>query len=175
MADQGKIKIEAWPAAGGGLLLATTIKSFAQTCSAVSRASPNFFLIFECEKAAKLIIPYVKLERDAWQGVQQLLERRLRLQHGSLEIHDIGSRPGTEEAHSNLVLGVAPGDWLDARLQEMSRIFHHLIVSAAANRWDVPPESCTVHSGHIFQHSLRLKEPFDHFYHMAACEIDRSR
>lgn len=136
----GIFSIEAWPAAGGGLL--TGIAEPALAGTAPLRAPvKTVFLRLDAGGAVVCLIPYVGLEPEARSCAAALIAHELSVSETSLTIAGGGSDRGV------VVADLHPT--VERSLQALAAATRSLLVAAAAENWGLSARDCEAVDGEV--------------------------
>jgi len=146
----GAASIEAWPAAGGGLLVGAAEPAFAGTAP-LRRAIKTIFLRIDSSEAAVLTLPYVVLEDEARGCMRALVAEELSLPEHRIEVRGADNTASTPTAgHGARHRIVDIGPHAEHSLQACAAGARILLLSAAAETWGLPLALCRVAEGRVF-------------------------
>jgi hypothetical protein len=129
----GPASTEAWPAAGGGLLVGMSAPGLAGLAP-LRMPLKTIFLRIGSDGDNRLIFPYVRLEPEAGECARVLSEIELGVPEGFLAIFN----PAKEAATG--IADLAPS--VEDSLRCCAAIARTLLASAAANTWRIAMERC---------------------------------
>lgn len=131
--------IQAWPAAGGGLLVGVAEPAFAGSVLLRHKGETLFLRIGDQERATAML-PYARLEDEVCGCIRALIAAELHLSDSCVEIHAQSIGPG----------GVADlGSSAELSLQVSAAVARMLLVTAAAEDWGVSPSQYIAVDGTI--------------------------
>jgi hypothetical protein len=136
----GVASIEAWPAAGGGLLVGIAEPAFAGAAP-IRSAVKTVFLRLDGSGEIRLIIPYVALEAEARACARAVVSGELRIPEGAVTVSDDGI-----DARLRIV-DLHPAS--ERSLQACAAAARALLLEAAAEAWRVPSDRCDTANGVI--------------------------
>lgn len=142
-------------AIGGGLLLSLNLPFGRSEARAVDadHFAPNAFIRMDKDGRIVLTMPYVEMGQGTYTAIPMLIAEELEVDLNRVELEHA---PPNEKLYVNPMLGVqATGNSNAVRgawqpLREAGAIARTMLVSAAANRWQVDPASCHAQSGEVF-------------------------
>lgn len=135
----GIASIEAWPAAGGGLLVGMAEPAFAGT-RPLRRTVKTVFLRIGAGSAITLILPYVSVESEARRCIRTLVAAELAMPEESIGVD-------FPEGARDRIVDV--GTQAERSLQACAAVTRTLLITAAAELWDVPNHRCRMSTGMI--------------------------
>lgn len=145
---------------GGGLLLSTFIPFACDTSeAALVNWEPNFFFRIGSDNS----ITFISSQSEMGQGTSTSLAMIAADELGvSMEDIKIEFAPGSEERYSHLQdTGGSNGvRMLWQPLREAAATTREILKAAAAQKWDVPTESCYVKAGKVLLHNSNKSAPF---------------
>jgi isoquinoline 1-oxidoreductase subunit beta len=142
--------VQAGAAAGGGLLLGVNLPvgpTHAQTAF-----TPNAFVRIGNDGRIVLIMPYVEMGQGTYTAIPMLIAEELEV---DLEQVHVEHAPPDEKLYANPLLGVQAtgnsnairGAWQP--LRQAGAVARTMLLTAAAKRWNVDPESCRAQGGEV--------------------------
>jgi hypothetical protein len=134
----GIASIEAWPAAGGGLLVGMAEPEFAGAAP-LRRAVKTIFIRIDAG-ATTLLLPYVSLETEAGRCSRALVAAELLLPEECVAL-------GSLEDGRHRIVDV--GTEAQRSLQACAAVARTLLAAAAAELWAVPADRCEITGGLI--------------------------
>ena len=134
----GIASIEAWPAAGGGLLVGMAEPEFAG--AAPLRRTVKTIFIRIGAGATTLLLPYVSLETEAGRCVRTLVAAELLVPEECVAL-------GSLEDERHCIVDV--GAEAERGLQACAAVVRTLLVAAAAELWAVQAHRCGIAAGLI--------------------------
>ncbi|HVM83838.1 MAG TPA: hypothetical protein VMW18_08115 [Candidatus Binatia bacterium] len=145
----GAASIEAWPAAGGGLLVGAAEPAFVGDAP-LRRAIKTIFLRIDSNEIAALTLPYVALEDEARGCMRALVAAELSLSEHRIEVRgaDNTSAPTARHGAHHRIVDIAPH--AEHSLQACAAGARMLLLSAAADAWGLPVALCRVAEGYVF-------------------------
>jgi CO/xanthine dehydrogenase Mo-binding subunit len=141
--------IEAWPAAGGGLLVGAAEASCAGAAPRRPRVK-TIFIRIDAGGAIAVLLPYVALEDAASACVRALVAEELFLSENRVEVctrRREGAVEGRLGSCPNVSADLAPA--LERSLRACAAVAHRLLIAAAAERWAVPRKFCRLADGMV--------------------------
>jgi hypothetical protein len=129
--------IEAWPAAGGGLLVGMAEPEFAGTAP-LRRTVKTIFIRLSSGKPTTLLLPYVSLEAEAQRCIRALAAAELAVPEECIAV-------GSRDDDRNRVIDLGPQ--AERSLQACAAVTRSLLTAAAAELWGVPVHRCHVAAG----------------------------
>src|SRR5882672_6207254 len=144
--------LQAGTAAGGGLMLSLSLpfaNGDAQAADANSFA-PNAFIRIDGDGQIVLTMPYVEMGQGTYTSIPMLIAEELEVDLKQVRLEHA---PPNEKLYANPLLGVQAtgnsnairGAWQP--LRQVGATARTMLVSAAAERWNVDPASCRAQSG----------------------------
>jgi isoquinoline 1-oxidoreductase beta subunit len=134
----GIVSIEAWPAAGGGLLVGMAEAEFAGAAP-LRRKVKTIFITIDAG-ATTLLLPYVSLENEAQRCIRTLVAVELQVPEESVALRSL------EDARHRIVDVCTEAE---RGLQACAAVARTLLVAAAAELWAVPAHRCGFAAGLI--------------------------
>jgi isoquinoline 1-oxidoreductase subunit beta len=144
-------------AVGGGLLIGfTTGPSMGAADAAQSVASPPFtpnaFVRIGSDGQVVMTMPYVEMGQGTYTSIPMLIAEELEVDLKQVRVEHA---PPNEKLYANPLLGVQAtgnsnairGAWQP--LRQAGAAARTMLVSAAANRWNVDPASCRAEKGEV--------------------------
>src|SRR5436853_254122 len=150
--------------AGGGLLLSFNLLFEDRDAEAVAAQdfTPNAFVRIGSDGQIVLTMPYVEMGQGTYTAIPMLIAEELEVDLTQLRLEHA---PPNEKVYANPLLGVQAtgnsnairGAWQP--LRQAGAVARTMLVSAAAKRWNVNPDSCRARSGEVFhaQSGRRIK------------------
>ena len=132
----GLESIEAWPAAGGGLLVGVAEAAFAGA-AALRPAVKTLFIRVDDMDGIIVLLPYVTLENEARACVLTLVAEELSVPECNVEIRDAG--------YGHPMVDI--GRQAERSLQSCAAVVRTLLISAAAENWSLSPDLCHAAQG----------------------------
>ena len=132
----GLESIEAWPAAGGGLLVGVAEAAFAGAAP-LRPAVKTLFIRIDNTNRITMLLPYVALEEDVRDCIRTLVATELSVPERWLEIRDAG--------HGHAMVDI--GRQAEHSLQSCAAVVRTLLISAAAENWSLSPDLCHAAQG----------------------------
>jgi hypothetical protein len=136
----GVASIEAWPAAGGGLLVGMAEPTFAGAAP-VRTPVKTVFLRLDGSGEILLMIPYVTLEPETRACIRTVVSDELHIPEGSITVSDDRSGAGIRIVDLHPVA--------ERSLQACAAAARALLLEAAAEAWRVSSDRCETASGLI--------------------------
>jgi isoquinoline 1-oxidoreductase beta subunit len=142
-------------AAGGGLMLSLSLPFANGDAEAADADSftPNAFIRIGGDGRIVLTMPYVEMGQDTYTSIPMLIAEELEVDLKQVRLEHA---PPNEKLYGNPLLGgiQATGNSNAVRaswqpLREAGAIARTMLVSAAAQRWNVDPASCRAQSGEV--------------------------
>ena len=131
---------EAWPAAGGGLLLGMVVPALADAVPVRGKVKTLFIRIGTVGRTS-VIIPYVRLEAEVLHCAVTLVAEELGLSPGEIALDNSGS------AATRCLSDLCPT--CETSLVFLAAVARALLVTAAAEIWKRTPGKCTLERGRI--------------------------
>ncbi len=144
-------------AVGGGLLIGFTAGPSIGTAEAAPSAAsptftPNAFIRIDPNGQVTLIMPYVEMGQGTYTSIPMLIAEELEVDLKQVRLEHA---PPNEKLYANPLLGVQAtgnsnairGSWQP--LRQAGATARVMLVSAAAQRWNVDPASCRAQSGEV--------------------------
>jgi len=135
----GIASIEAWPAAGGGLLVGMAEPEFAGAAP-LRRKVKTIFIRIDGADATMLLLPYVSLETEPGRCARALVAAELQVSEGRIAL-------GSLEDERHRIVDLSPE--AERGLQVCAAVARTLLVAAAAELWAVPVHRCGIAAGLI--------------------------
>jgi isoquinoline 1-oxidoreductase beta subunit len=132
--------MEAWPAAGGGLLLGMIVPALAST-SPLRHPIKNLFLRIDGQGQASVIIPYVQLEPEVLVCAAELIAAELGLPSERIAIDNRVADPDAARTIADLCPACELG------LTLIAAAACSLLKAAAAAAWSIATRACVVEDG----------------------------
>src|SRR6202035_3404653 len=141
-------------AAGGGLLLSLSLP-FAGDAAAAGAGgfAPNAFISIAADGSVTLTMPYVEMGQGTYTAIPMLIAEELEVDLSQVQLEHA---PPNERLYGNRLLGgvQATGGSTTTRavwqsMRQAGAAARIMLVSAAAKRWDVDPQSCLAKSGEV--------------------------
>jgi isoquinoline 1-oxidoreductase beta subunit len=142
-------------AAGGGLMLSLSLP-FAHGEAEAANAggfAPNAFIRIEGDGQIVLTLPYVEMGQGTYTSIPMLIAEELEVDLKQVQLEHA---PPDEKRYGNPLLGgiQATGNSNAIRaawqpLRQAGAVARTMLVSAAAQRWNVDPASCRAQSGEV--------------------------
>ncbi len=140
--------------AGGGLLLSLNVPFGGGAAEAANTGSfvPNAFIRVEGNGEIVLTMPYVEMGQGTYTAIPMLIAEELEV---DLQQVRLEHAPPNEKLYANPLLGVQAtgnsnairGAWKPMR--QAGATARTMLVSAAAKRWKVGPETCRAQRGEV--------------------------
>lgn len=134
--------LEAWPAAGGGLLIGAVVPVL-QGSAPIRGQLKTLFLRIDTRALPTVIVPYVRLELHAARAAARIVAAELRIASAQLTI-DSCVAGSVSDAHRSVARLCADGRIGFAILAAVAR---SLLTTAAAERWRVAAAACAAKDG----------------------------
>jgi isoquinoline 1-oxidoreductase subunit beta len=147
--------IKAGATAGGGLLLSLRLLGPSRAAAAADAGdwAPNSFVRIGRDGQVVLTMPYVEMGQGTYTSIPMLIAEELEVDLSQVRLEHA---PPNEKLYGNPLLGgvQATGNSNAVRaawqpLRQAGAIARTVLVSAAAKRWNVDPESCRAQSGEV--------------------------
>src|SRR5258706_14222603 len=143
--------LQAGAAAGGGLMLSLSLP-FADGASAADVFAPNAFIRIATDGQVTLTMPYVEMGQGTYTSIPMLIAEELEVDLKQVRLEHA---PPDEKLYANPLLGVQAtgnsnairGAWQPMR--QAGAVARTMLVSAAAKRWAVDPETCRAQNGEV--------------------------
>src|SRR5690349_15117728 len=135
----GIASIEAWPAAGGGLLVGMAEPEFAGAAP-LRRTVKTIFITVGGGRVMTLLLPYVSLETEAQRCISTLVAAELQVPEECITLECLEG-----ERHRIVDLSTRA----ERGLQACAAVARTLLVAAAAELWAVPAPCCGIAAGLI--------------------------
>jgi isoquinoline 1-oxidoreductase beta subunit len=147
---------------GGGLVLSLSLPFGQSEAAAWGDFAPNAFVRIGSDGQVILTMPYVEMGQGTYTSIPMLIAEELEV---NLKQVRLEHAPPNEKLYANPLLGVQAtgnsnamrGGWKP--LREAGATARIMLISAAARRWSVDPESCRAQEGEVIHESTgrRLK------------------
>ncbi len=147
--------LSAGAALGGGLLIGFATGRSISAAGATEKVAnesftPNAFIRIDPNGQVTLIMPYVEMGQGTYTSIPMLIAEELEVDLKQVRLEHA---PPNEKLYANPLLGVQAtgnsnairGAWQP--LRQAGATARTMLVSAAANRWNVEPASCRAQSG----------------------------
>jgi isoquinoline 1-oxidoreductase beta subunit len=142
--------VQAGAAAGGGLLLGVNLP--VGPADAQTAFMPNAFVRIGNDGRIVLVMPYVEMGQGTYTAIPMLIAEELEV---DLKQVHVEHAPPDEKLYANPLLGVQAtgnsnairGAWQP--LRQAGAVARSMLLTAAAQRWSVDPESCRAHGGEV--------------------------
>ncbi|HWG05884.1 MAG TPA: xanthine dehydrogenase family protein molybdopterin-binding subunit, partial [Beijerinckiaceae bacterium] len=146
--------LQAGASASGGLMLSLSLPIANGEAEAADADGfvPNAFIRIERDGQIVLTMPYVEMGQGTYTSVPMLIAEELEVDLKQVRLEHA---PPNEKLYGNPLFGVqATGGSTTMRaawapMRQAGAIARTMLVSAAAKRWTVDPESCRAHSGEV--------------------------
>jgi hypothetical protein len=132
----GLESMEAWPAAGGGLLIGIAEPALAGGAPLRPRVKSMFIRIDTCAGIA-VLLPYVRLEAEARECIRALIAEELSAPEFRIAISDQGGAPAVVDV----------GGDTERSFRACAAVARTLLISAAAELWNLSTELCEAVQG----------------------------
>jgi len=142
--------IEAWPAAGGGLLLGIAAPLL-YGAAPLRHSIKTVFIRIDQLGASTVIIPYVQLDAEARHCAAILVADELYLHPVSVTIDNGAVEAAGAETAPPCIIDL--GGSTERNLAILAAAARSLLAGAAAELWDVPPDDCVFDTGLILEKS----------------------
>jgi isoquinoline 1-oxidoreductase beta subunit len=161
-------------AIGGGLILTIAIPPAMRPSLAASAApyfAPNAFIRVDPEGIVTLMMPMAEMGQGVHTALAMLLAEELEV---PLEQVKLEQAPSDDSLYANPILHVqSTGASTSIRafwtpLRQAGAVARHLLLTAAAKRWDVTPDSCLAKRGVVIHISSSRQLRFSDLVHAAA-------
>jgi isoquinoline 1-oxidoreductase beta subunit len=136
----GVASIEAWPAAGGGLLVGKAEPAFVGAAP-VRTSVKTVFLRLDRSGEILLMIPYVALEAETRACIRAVVSDELHISESAITVSDDRSGAGSR------IIDLHPV--AERSLQACAAAARALLLEAAAETWQVSSDRCETASGLI--------------------------
>jgi isoquinoline 1-oxidoreductase beta subunit len=146
--------LQAGAALGGGLLLSIHVPFASREAEAApaDRFEPNAFIRIGGDGQVVLTMPYVEMGQGTYTSIPMLIAEELEVDLKQVRLEHA---PANEKLYANPLLGVQAtgnsnairGAWQPMR--EAGATARTMLVTAAANRWNVDPATCRAQSGEV--------------------------
>ena len=145
--------LQAGAAAGGGLMLGLSLPFAGDADAAGADAfAPNAFIRITADGQIVLTMPYVEMGQGTYTSIPMLIAEELEVDLKQVRLEHA---PPDEKLYANPLLGVQAtgnsnairGSWQP--LRQAGAAARTMLVSAAAQRWNVDPASCHARSGAV--------------------------
>lgn len=140
----GPETVEAWPAAGGGLLVGIVEPAFAGAVP-VRRAVKTIFIRIDDSDVIRVTLPYATLENEARACIRVSVATELFVRESRIEIHTpeyVSAKP------TGVIVDIDPN--AERSLRICAAVARTLLVSAAAERLGVAADLYQVSDGAVF-------------------------
>jgi hypothetical protein len=140
----GPETVEAWPAAGGGLLVGIVEPAFAGAVP-VRRAVKTIFIRIDDSDVIRVTLPYATFENEAHACIRVAVATELFVHESRIEIHTpeyVSAKP------AGVVIDIDPD--AERNLRVCAAVARTLLVSAAAERLGLAAEMHQVSDGAVF-------------------------
>ncbi len=150
--------LKAGAVAGGGLMLGLRLSTPAKAAEPVASGDflPNAFVRIDARGAITLIFPHAEVGQGVYTSSAMLMGEELEAGLDQVDIET--ASPDIAKYLDPLLYDQATGgststrsDWV--RLREAAATVRMMLVTAAAQRWQVPADACTVERGEIHHRS----------------------
>src|SRR6516165_12727834 len=146
--------LQASAAVGGGLMLSLRLPFPVAPADAADTDAfvPNAFVRIDRDGQVILTMPYVEMGQGTYTSIPMLIAEELEVELSQVRLEHA---PPNEKLYANPLLGVqATGNSNAVRgawqpLRQAGAAARAMLVSAAANRWNVEPASCRAQSGEV--------------------------
>ena len=150
--------LRAGVSAGGGLLLSLNLPFGGGEAEAAGTGSfkPNAFIRIESDGEIILTMPYVEMGQGTYTAIPMLIAEELEVDLSQVRLEHA---PPNEKLYANPLIGVQAtgnsnairGAWKP--LRQAGATARTMLVSAAAKRWKVDPETCRAQRGEVHHES----------------------
>src|SRR6266853_1194902 len=139
-------------AVGGGLMLSLSLPLGRGEAGNSDSFAPNAFIRIRSDGEVVLTMPYVEMGQGTYTSIPMLIAEELEVDLKQVRLEHA---PPDEKHYANPLLGVQAtgnsnamrGAWQP--LRQAGAIARNMLVSAAAQRWNVDPASCRAQSGEV--------------------------
>jgi isoquinoline 1-oxidoreductase beta subunit len=139
-------------AVGGGLMLGLSLPLGRSQAAQSESFAPNAFIRIGSDGQIILIMPYVEMGQGTYTSIPMLIAEELEV---DLQQVRLEHAPPNEKLYANPMLGVQAtgnsnamrGAWKP--LREAGATARMMLVTAAAKRWGVDPQSCRAQGGAV--------------------------
>src|SRR5215475_4468455 len=143
-------------AAGGGLVLSLSLPLARSEAAGSEEFAPNAFIRIGNDGQVVLTMPYVEMGQGTYTAIPMLIAEELEV---SLQQVRLEHAPPNEKLYANPLLGVQAtgnsnamrGSW--KLMRQAGATARIMLVTAAATRWGVDPDSCQAKDGAVFHAS----------------------
>jgi isoquinoline 1-oxidoreductase subunit beta len=149
-------------AAGGGLLLSVSLPTLMRGAGAATANgyAPSAFVRIGRDGQVTLIVPQVEMGQGTYTSMPMLIAEELEVDLGAVRVEHA---PPSDKLYANPLLGFqatggstsVPGFW--EPLRRVGATARGMLVSAAAQAWNVDPESCHAENGEVVHASSGRK------------------
>ena len=148
--------LQAGAAAGGGLMLSLSLP-FANSEAEAAEAggfAPNAFIRIDSDGQIVLTMPYVEMGQGDYTAIPMLIAEELEVDLKQVQLEHAPPNPklygnpllaGVQATGGSTAISAA---WKPMR--EAGAVARTLLVSAAAQRWNIDPASCRAQTGEVF-------------------------
>jgi hypothetical protein len=147
-AEFGPETIEAWPAAGGGLLVGIVEPAFAGAAS-LRRTVKTIFIRIDDSDVIRVTLPYVAIENEARTCIRALVAGELCVSECRIEVGAAEKPTG-----SRVVIDIDSNG--ERSLIICAAVARSLLISAAAEIWRLSTELCRVSDAAVFGSGLHI-------------------
>jgi isoquinoline 1-oxidoreductase subunit beta len=141
-------------AAGGGLLLSVSLPTLMRGAGAATANgyAPSAFVRIGRDGQVTLIVPQVEMGQGTYTSMPMLIAEELEVDLGAVRVE---AAPPSDKLYANPLLGFqatggstsVPGFW--EPLRRVGATARGMLVSAAAQAWNVDPASCHAENGEV--------------------------
>jgi isoquinoline 1-oxidoreductase subunit beta len=144
--------LRAGAAAGGGLMLSLSLPLAAGAAAVSETFTPNAFVRIGRDGRIILTMPYVEMGQGTYTSIPMLIAEELEVDLGQVQLEHA---PPNEKLYANPLLGVQAtgnsnairGAWQP--LRQAGATARTMLVSAAAQRWNVDAATCRAERGEV--------------------------
>ncbi|HTQ96251.1 MAG TPA: molybdopterin cofactor-binding domain-containing protein, partial [Candidatus Acidoferrum sp.] len=143
---------------GAGLCIAAYIPELERTAAAGELApvgsgifAPNAFVRIASDETVTVIVNHSEMGQGIYTSLPMLLNEELEADWSKIKVQ---AAP-VDAAYNHTIYGVqmtggsstTPSEW--ERFRKMGAMARLMLISAAAEKWNIPPESCSVKNGFV--------------------------
>jgi isoquinoline 1-oxidoreductase beta subunit len=147
--------------AGGGLILGVTLPGFVRNAAAqqgTTNFAPNAFVRIGLDESVTVIVPHSEMGQGAYTSVAMMVAEELEADWTKVRAESAPVDPAyNHTAFGIQMTGGSTSTWSEwKRLREAGAAARQMLITAAAEKWDVDPAGCRAENGRILHVSGRV-------------------
>jgi isoquinoline 1-oxidoreductase beta subunit len=147
--------------AGGGLILGVTLPGFVRNAAAhqgTTNFAPNAFVRIGLDESVTVIVPHSEMGQGAYTSVAMMVAEELEADWTKVRAESAPVDPAyNHTAFGIQMTGGSTSTWSEwKRLREAGAAARQMLITAAAEKWEVDPAGCRAENGRILHVSGRV-------------------